>query len=303
MSDLVLAFFHAEQDPSSLALFRILFGLLIVASALHYGRHAHLLLGSDGLVPVRLWRSGPQRDRFSVLRYLPDSKYAVFGVVVLHGLAGTLLSVGLLTTAAAALAFVTTVSLHHRNIHVMHSGDALMRSLCFLLIFADSGRRWSLDAMWTDSWATSHTTWALRLMQIQVAALYLQTAFFKLQGTTWKDGTASHYATRLLAHRKRRLPGLLDTRLTHRAATYGALATELAAGALVWFDQTRYYALAAAACLHLTLQVLMQMHLFQWMMLASLILFIPGQDLSAVVHFTPSSPGGALFSVVSLGTK
>lgn len=288
MTEVVSNFFFEAQDPSSLALFRILIGLVVTASAISYARNALLVLDPNGLLPFQVWRSAPVQARFSILRYLPASRASVFAVIVAHGLSGLSLSAGFMTTAAAVAAFVTTISLHHRNTHVMHSGDALLRMMCFLLIFADSGAKWSVDAMLSGRETSSSSSWALRLMQLQLAALYLQTAWFKIKGQTWRSGTASHYASRLLGHRKRRLPPFADTPLAHRIATYATLMVESGGGTLVWFDSTRYIALAGLLGLHLTLQALMHMHLFQWTMLASLTLFIPGEDLATATNWIRS---------------
>lgn len=275
--------FHAPVDPSSLALFRVLLGGLIVANATLYARDARALLDPDGMFSFGAWKNGPDRHLFSVLRWLPASRRSVTAVIAVYGAAGACLAVGWGTRWAAAAALLAGVSLNHRNRYVLHSGDALLRVMTLLMIFSDAGAVWSIDAAASRP-AAAGSPWALRLMQLQLALLYLQTALYKLKGRTWRQGTASHYATRLRAHRRRRLPDWLDGVVAHRAATHGALAAELAGGTLVWFDRTRLLAIGGLVALHLSLQLLMRLHLFQWTMLASLVLFFPGETTARLVE-------------------
>ncbi len=282
------AFFHAPVDLTSLALFRILIGIVLTADAVSFARHAPLILHPDALPPFRVWKNGPDRRFFSFLRWLPESRGSVSVVIGIYGLAGVCVSVGFATPWATAVAFLAAVSLHHRNRHVLHSGDSLLRILTFLLIFSDAGAVLSIDAALAESPVEPGSPWALRLMQLQLASLYFISVFYKLRGRTWRRGTASHYASSLLAHRRLRLPAALDGIVAHRIATWSTLAVEFAGGTLIWWPQTRYPVLAGLAGLHLTLQLLMRMHVFQFTMLVSLILFVPGEDLAGLFGITPS---------------
>lgn len=140
MSAFLHDFFHEPVDLSSLAAFRIAIGALIAVSAFSYWRTARMILDPDGVLPYEVWKNGSDRRYFSLLRPLGGSRFVVRSVLAAYALAGVSLSLGFLTTWAAGAAFVLTVSLHHRNRYVLHSGDALLRMLTFLLIFADSGR-------------------------------------------------------------------------------------------------------------------------------------------------------------------
>lgn len=274
-------FFYAPADPTSLAVFRIAFGILVVLDAASYARHANDLLGPTGFVPFEDWRAGSRGKHFSLLRWLPRSIGSVYAVLLLYSVAGLAVAIGFATRTAAIVTLIAGVSIYHRNRFVLHSGDALMRLLNFLLIFSSAGAVLSVDNQIGNAESPASATWPLRLMQIQVAVLYLHAVRFKLKGRMWRAGTATHYATNLLTHRRRRLPRALDSAAAHRFASYGTIAVEFAAGTLVWFDGTRYYALAAAAILHLSLEYFMRMHLFQWVMLSSLVLFVPGEDMAA----------------------
>ncbi|MEM7199743.1 MAG: HTTM domain-containing protein [Planctomycetota bacterium] len=271
-------FFHEPIDLSSLGLFRILLGLLLVLDAITYGRAAPSLLHPDGLVPFTIWRDGRHRSFFSVLRWFPASPRSVTVVLWIYGVAGFGVAAGVAMPWTAVVAFIAGVSVHHRNRYVLNAGDSLRRVLTFLLIFSGAGQVWSVDAaLGAGITPAAGAPWALRLMQLQMAFLYLHAFYTKLVGRTWRRGTATHYATHLLAHRKCRLPVWLDRPLVHCVATYGTLLAEFAGAVLVWFEPTRYIALLALLGLHLSLQLLMRMHLFQWTMMAALVLFVPGE--------------------------
>ncbi len=282
-------FFYEPIDPSGLALFRIVIGLLVLADAVIYARSHRIMLSPTGLLSFDAWKGSHDYFYFSLFRWLPRSEATVSIILVIYGLAGFCVSIGIATPVAAAAALAGAASVHHRNRHVLHSGDAVLKIMCFLLIFSGAGSIWSVDAALAADGPTPKpqtiVPWALRLMQIQIAILYVYTFTSKLKGNTWRAGVATHYASNLLSHRRRRLPAQLDGRFAHRLATYGTLAAEFAGGVLVWFDATRYFALAAVAGLHVTLAYLMRMHLFQWIMIASLLVFVPGEDIVALVEW------------------
>ena len=276
--------FHAPVDLTSLAVFRMLAGCLMLLDGLSYARHAPLLLDPGSPLSHLAWRNGPHARLFSLLRWLPATPASVRALCGVYALAGAALAVGLVTPIAAATAFLCLISLHNRNRHAVNAGDALLRILCLFLVFADAGRVLSVDqALSAAPRDAVGSPWILRLMQIQICALYLFSVRFKLEGASWRRLTATHYATRLLAHRRRRLPKALDGRGVHALATACVLAVESLGPIGLWFAPTRLASLVGLALLHVSLLFWMRMHLFQWILLAALVLFLPGEDLARLI--------------------
>ncbi|HEX9001247.1 MAG TPA: HTTM domain-containing protein [Blastocatellia bacterium] len=276
-------FFHAPESALTLALFRLAFGALLLVNACSFWRLAKPFLYPAGALALADQQAYFKQTTWSLFNHLPPTKGAVHFVLLLH-LAGVLgLFSGFYTRLSAAVVFVTLVSLHTRNVYLLNSGDTLQRLLCFFLIFSHAGGALSVDAWLAGSSANlsapMHDPWALRLMQVLVAIVYLRTTYWKLHGATWRAGSATYYALSVCDFQRRSLPQWLAQPWFYRAATYGTLALEGALGALLWCDPLRYPLLLGGVALHLGLEHFMRIGLFQWTMLASLLLFLKPADL------------------------
>jgi hypothetical protein len=281
------ALLHAREPATTVAVFRILFGLLLLANAALFLPEARLWIGPRGVLPLARQREAFGRSRFTLLAFLPDTEKAVFACLAIHLLAASSLVVGLQTRASAAVAFLTLLSLQHRNPLVLYGADHVLRLMGFLLIFSRAGEVLSVDrwlAMRAGLPLVEGTAWCTRLMQMQVSILYLKAFLAKLGGITWRDGTAVYYAVSVEAFRRRRLPTWLPSRLASRVATAGTLAVELALATLVWSAPLRYAVLVAGVAWHLALELFLNLQLFGATMIVSLVLFVEPQALDALLQ-------------------
>ena len=114
------------------------------------------------------------RIALNLLALLPHSDAAVYCLFAALLLAAAMLLVGFRTRLASVVLWACLVSLHHRNVFPLNAGDHLMRTLSFFLMFAPSGRAYSVDRLlrlrrgveqpgvvWIEPWPQ-------RLLQIQV---------------------------------------------------------------------------------------------------------------------------------------
>ena len=264
------AFFFRPEPVATFALFRFAFGLLIVANAALLACEARLWFGPAGLFGAEAFRRTPAYRR-SIFRWLPQSDASAFAVLALSGAAGVCLAVGLAPRVAAAVVFLTLLALHQRNSAITHSGDAVLRLMSFLLIFAPAARPFDL--------AASAEPWAIRLMQIQVGCLYLRTGFEKVQGKTWRNGTAAHWPLVVQHYQRFRLPEAARHPLLVRAATWGTLILEIALGTAIWIDELRYPLIVLGMALHLMIEIILELQLFGITMIVCLMLFVPPSDL------------------------
>ena len=287
LADLAAAwtfFFHTPEPPFTIALFRILFGLVTITSALLYLPHASLWLGPRGTLPHARWEATYGGVLFSLFRWLPPGRGSIAAIFALHLLAATCLTLGLGTRVSAAIVFVTLTSIHHRHPEVTHGGDSLMRMMSFLLIFSPAGEAWSLDAILAGASAPAVSSpWALRLLQLQVSFVYFQSFVAKLHGETWRQGTAVYWVSMVSDYRRMPVPAAMRSLWWSRLATWGTLALEFALGPLVWISECRYPVVAAAAIFHLVLEVVMNLQLFGAIMLTGLTTFVSPYDLERLV--------------------
>lgn len=278
------AFFHTPEPPFTIALFRIVFGLVAIASALLYLPHASLWLGHAGVLPHGRWEAEYGGRLFTLFRWLPAGHGTIRAIFALHLLGATCLVLGLATPLSAAIVFVTLTSIHHRHPEVTHGGDSLMRMMSFLLIFSRAGDAWSLDAVLAGAGAPAPSSpWALRLLQLQISFVYFQSFVAKMAGETWRRGTAVYWVWMVSDYRRRLVPAAMRTLRWSRLATWGTLALEFSLGPLVWVREWRYPLVAAAAVFHLGLEVLMNVQLFGAIMLTGLVTFISPYDLERLV--------------------
>jgi hypothetical protein len=278
------AFFHTPEPPLTIALFRILFGLVTLASALLYVPHASLWLGHAGTLSHERWEAIYGGALFSLFRWLPPGRGSIRAIFAVHLSAAICLVLGLATPLSAAIVFVTLTSIHHRHPEVTHGGDSLMRMMSFLLIFSPAGDAWSLDAILAGASAPAPSSpWVLRLLQLQISFVYFQSFVAKLEGETWRQGTAVYWVWMVSDYRRWPVPVAFRTLWWSRLATWSTLAIEFALGPLVWIRELRYPLVAAAAVFHLGLEVLMNLQLFGAIMLAGLATFISPYDLERLV--------------------
>ena len=282
-------FFHTPEQASALCVFRIVWGALLFLDGLLLLPGAARYFGPTGLIPAECHRKVFGASRLSLFRFLPETNASVFIVLLTHLISAASLAVGWHPRAAAAIAYLSLTSVHHRNPCVFHSGDSLMRLITFLLIFSRSGDSYSLDSYLANATAAPSSPWCLRLMQLQVSILYIRTVWWKLRGHKWLDGTAVYYPMRVAAYRRLSIPDRFLGRHVVAAATYGTLVLESALGVLIWVEQFRYPVLLAGTLFHMLLSILLKLQLFGATVIATYILFLNNNDVDYVINYiTPS---------------
>jgi hypothetical protein len=284
-------FLFAPISPVPVAVYRILFGLLVVANVLLLWPEIDVFFGDNGILPMADALRLTGRGRINVLAWLPNTPFWLHTFFVLFLLAALCLTAGLLTRLSAVAVFVALVSVHHRNVFLLNGADTFMRLDAFYLIFTPAGRALSVDR-WLQARRARRrgdteplpppqpaAPWGQRLIQIQLAIAYLATVRLKLMGVTWLNGTAVYYSTRLAEFDRFPVPFIFRDPYSIKLSTWGTLVLEFALGALVWFRDLRYPILLAGVLLHLGLEYSMNIPLFQWLMITTYVLFIDPRDV------------------------
>jgi uncharacterized membrane protein YphA (DoxX/SURF4 family) len=269
-------FWFAPEPTSSLALFRIAIGVISFGWGVSLLPDMRAFFSATGIEPAP--PVNPPAGTWGVLNTFPDYPVAVALVVALL-LASLCLTVGYRTRLASVVVFIAVVSFEHRTPSIWNSGDGVLRILCFYLMFAPAGASLSLDRWRTARdrfWEfPARPHWALRLVQIQVSAMYLSAVWFKLHGTGWLDGTAVSYATRVEDLERFAPPGFLsDSLLFSSVATYWTLVIELMIGLLVWNRAARPYVLGLGVALHVSAGLTLRLGFFSETMLAAYLVFL-----------------------------
>jgi hypothetical protein len=268
-------FWFAPQPTSTPALFRIGFGLVVTTWAVSLAPDLLAFYGPYGIEPGR-----PERlpGEWSLLS--PSAGPVVLvAVLVVLVTASVALTLGLYSRLAALVVFVGVVSFQQRNSLIDNSGDLLIRNLAFFCVLAPTGAALSLDRLRTSRatfWQFPvRAPWALRLVQIELSVGYLSAVWHKVQGATWRDGTAVAYALRMSDLQRLDAPAAIARSVVlTEALTFGALALELALGVLVWNRTARPWVMALGVAMHLMIDCVLVVGFFTFAMLVAYIAFL-----------------------------
>lgn len=277
-------FWFEPTDTTPLALFRIAFGALMTLWTLSQLPDLFTFYGPAGVLPetqpLESWQWGLLNINGSVL---------AVSVVWLATLVGSVaLTVGRASRLAALVVFLGVMAFERRNPYILNNGDLLVRYLAFYLVLAPSGAAFSVDRWRSnreDFWsAPARAPWALRLLQIQLSLIYISTVWAKLQGETWRNGTAVTYALRVQDITRFPPPdAVLGSIVVSEWLTFGTLLLELSLGLLVWNRRARPYVLALGVLMHLLIAVGVIVGFFSLGMLCLYLVFLSPETAQRMI--------------------
>jgi hypothetical protein len=279
------SFWLGEADIAPVALFRILFGLQLFNWFWQLYPNLTAFFTDDGILSRRqLLAFYP--DRLSLLN-LVGEWWQVALIWAFSCAVALALTVGWRTRLASFLAFVLIVSFQWRNPLILDGSDLVFRFMPLWLMFTNAGDLYSIDALRRPQPRTGRG-WALpvRILELQVAWIYLATGIEKLGGSLWVNGTAAYYALQL-EHTFGRWwarPIALQPVLV-KLISWSTIAVELGflPLAMIPLRVTRIIAVVAAGGLHFGILTLMNVGNFPVIMLSTLVLFLPPTWLRAFV--------------------
>jgi hypothetical protein len=265
-------------DTASMAVLRIAVGLLTVAWTLSMLPDANTFLSRSGVQ-----RGLPHYDSGAWAVQL-GPPYIVLAVLLLAGVG---LALGWRTRIVSVVVAVLLLAVQRRDPWVLNSGDLLLRELAFFVMLMPAGETWSLDARRRERSGLAErrrAPWALRLVQLQVSALYLFSVWAKVRGVDWNDGTAVGIALQLEDLQRFTLPAALSTSLLVSAVlTYSSLAVEASLAFGLWLPRLRYWVMAAGVGLHLGIEASLLIGFFSLAVISSYLAFVPPEHLRALV--------------------
>lgn len=279
-------FFLEKQSPLPIALFRIAYGVLVIATLFllrpdwltWYGPHAWISLST-----MQTIEPGRRLDLFTIIPQTDGWITAFFWIFLSSAI---LLTAGLFTRINSVIVFLCLVSIQQRNLFITNSGDTFLRVTGFFLMFAPAGAVLSVDRLirvWRGkegSVAPPRSPWAQRMIQIELALLYFAAFCWKAKGPLWLHGTALYYVYHLDALKRFPVPAWLLRPTTLKLGTWSALALEFSLGVLIWIKKLRYVLLAVGLLFHLFLEYSLNVPLFQWDVLSAYILFVDHADIT-----------------------
>jgi hypothetical protein len=274
-------FWFLPEQTSTLAIFRIAFALVTTGWTVSLIPSLLALFGPESVLPGELPRAPGVWGLFDVSVSRP-----VIIMLLVATLAGSIaLTVGLRTRLAAVVVFLGILSFQRGNPLVWNSGDVLLRNLALFCALAPSGEALSLDRLRRAPgrfWEfPPRAPWALRLIQIQLSLLYFSTVWDKLQGDTWRGGTAVSFALRITDIQRFPTPSwVTDSVILTEILTFGTLALELGLAVLVWNRVARPWVLCFGIMLHLIIEYSILVGFFTLALFTAYLAFLPPEAVS-----------------------
>ncbi len=280
------AFFFVPKSPLPIALFRILYGLLVIVTLLllrpdwltWFGTHAWVSLST-----MHTLEPGPRLNLFTII---PQNDIWIEALFWIFLASASLLTVGLFTRFNSVLVYLCLTSIQQRNLYITSGGDTFLRLAGFFLIFAPAGAALSVDRLIRIRRGKEGTSvlprppWAQRMIQFELALLYFSSFCWKVQGAPWIQGTALYYVYHLDEFHRFPVPSLFLRPTILKLGSWMALALEFSLGTLIWIKEFRYILLSLGVLFHLWLEYSLNIPMFEWDVLAAYVLFIEPEDLT-----------------------
>lgn len=292
-------FWFHPVTPESVSLFRILMGFLVLQILCisiggdflnWYGTNAVVQSAS---VQQYFWNASP---KFDLLLAFPNDQALqmyFYSMIV----AAACMMVGLWTRFSCIYVALALLSMHNHTPFNINGGDAFVRLMVMYLCFSNCGDCYSIDRWMAvkrsggDLPVVAKSIWALRVIQIQLAIVYMHTFICKVNGQQWWDGTAVYFATRLEDLMRLRIP-LFDSLLFCKFLSWYTLVVEFSMFTLVWIKELRYFVLASALVLHLGIDMAINLPVFEWAFIFALVTFVDPEDLRKFFHFVETKIEG-----------
>lgn len=253
-------------DGTSLAVFRILFGAIMVWEVYRYFSHDWI---------QRYWVEPSFHftyHGFGWVEPLPGRWMEVLFAVL--GALAVCIALGLFYRLAAALFFVafTYTFLLEQARYLNHF--YLVCLLSFLLAIVPAHRVWSVDAALSKPrWRETVPTWSLWLLRAQIGAVFFFAGVAKLNGD-WLHGEPLRMW--LAARTDFAIIGRFFTEeWAPWLFSYGGLLFDLTVIPLLIWPRTRPLAFLAAVGFHMTNQQLFSIGIFPFLALGTALLFFP----------------------------
>jgi predicted DCC family thiol-disulfide oxidoreductase YuxK len=269
-------------DYRSLALFRVIIGVIILVDLYFRTQYFTALFTDQGILP-----------RSNVIHWFGDASYSLYFIngssffngllIVISIFAAFGLILGYKTKLSTIISWVLLVSLHHRTSIISTGADDLMRLLLFWGMFLPIGARYSIDAAvekGTPYLKSGHFSVASIGMLLQVMYVYWIGALLKNHFSWTEEFSAVYYA--LNAEHISTSFGLwfLDyfsqylsyiTKFVLYIELYGPLFL-IAPFFLLWF---RMPVLILLILMHIGFVILLNVGHFPYVSICSLLLFLP----------------------------
>lgn len=252
-------FWFTPTDPATLALIRLLAGGMMLYTHFVWSFDLAGFIGRDGYTPVEMLKGMPARDVtvWSLFDWIGPN-WLLWTVHILALGVFACLFLGLFSRVAAVLAYLLAVSYVHRVTPGAFYGlDKANCMMAMYLMLGPCGARYSLDRLWrlrrgdaSEPAPSTAANVAIRLLQLHLCVVYFFSALAKIEGNTWRVGTAMWWAAANYEYQSLPLTWLADWPILIAFFTHLTVFWELSYAFLVWNRFTRPWMIWTAVAVH-----------------------------------------------------
>ena len=280
-------YFNQEESAWKLGLFRIAFGIVLMLNAILLLEFLLPGFTHDGFFSIAQAKQFVSGNAFSLF-FWNDQPAFVVGCYVLLVAAITSFTLGYRPRVMAVIIWILLVSFDNRDMLLFHAGDMVVRFFLPFVACLDTGQALVLPMLAPKQGRKPKTKvagWPVRIIQIQMALIYLFAGISKLRSDTWISGT---YLASLL-----NFPGrvqfdfswLLNQPVLAALADYGVIALEVSFIFLVFQKRTRVHAVVGAMLMHLAIWGTFNVIYFGEIMFCFLLLFLTEGELRNTLEY------------------
>jgi hypothetical protein len=279
-----LSFWVGRLDYRPVAAFRMAFGFFLFYDLCDLLFDLRAWFSDEGVLPRSAFLGQWARTaRFSLLDSFGNVTLAhIYWLIT--AVAVLCMAIGYRSRLASIASFVLMAGFQERLPPLFDGSDTVIRMLLFWHMVVPSNRVWSVDAILAERRGTPldrlGPAFGVRLMQLQIAFIYLITACCKIPGHTWQQGDALHYVLHLnhVFSRSWAL-SVADNPFLMAVGTYYTLVLEFSFLPLVFFPipklnkWTRALAMSMAIAMHIGIAFTVNVGLFSYLMPITMMMF------------------------------
>lgn len=268
-------------DLRSLAITRIAFGILILADLFIRSRFLKDFYTDEGLLNLYALKRIYEGNYYTSVHALSGDYYFQLFLFLLAAIFAFFLLIGFFTRIATIVSWALLVSLNLRNPLLLQGGDVIFRCLLFWGIFTPWAERFSVDSYFKKIRIEKNFIFSLPAAAfiIQILFMYIFTGMLKT-GDPWrKDYTAIYYALSIDHFSFLLGPYLYKFPQLMKGLTFSIIWIELLGPLLLLIPYRnslfRYIFIGLMASFQLGLALTMNIGLFPWICIASLLILLP----------------------------
>lgn len=276
-------FFFSRTDMYPVALFRLIFAVLMLLMYSTRFFELPLLYFNGGLMPAELASQFMPEYLKPPIYWFPTSDSMVVTFMCAHMGLLVLLALGILGQFTTWILLFVHLALLQRNYTMMYGADLVSTYFLFYLGFIQHNKYFSVLNYFRGKQISGIrqdiSSLGIRFIQIQLGVTYAYTGLEKLKGPSWWDGTAlwKVVGNGLLVPFD--LSFMAQFPMLIALGTYSTLIFEIFFGFAMMVPVLRKPWLILGGTMHILAAILMGLHFFSGIMVASYLIFFTMQDL------------------------